>query len=338
MNRINRKKAIRVVLIGIPALLLLLVVAGVLLVHTHTFTKFLLAKIVQKAEQSTGAHIAIQRLDVHWFPFTADVYGVVVHGQEKADQSPLLQAEHLGVSLGIRALVNKEVDLSAVNVDRPIVNLRVDTRGNTNLPKAPPSQSSSNLSVIVRHASLRDGTVIYNDEQIPLSAELDDFRVMVEFDTATDKYRGSLGYRQGCIATKTINPVEHNARVEFAANRDGAVLDPIVVSSGKTRLAAHLNVTNFANPLIEGEYDGLIVMREIAEILKNPSLPRGEVTSSGTIRYQSVPKESFLNAVRVAGRFDSRVLTVRESQVSTSLQSIHGIYRLQDGNLRVEKL
>jgi translocation and assembly module TamB len=337
-NRIHRKRAIRVALIGIPALLLLLVVAGVLILRTHTFTRLLLAKIVQKAEQSTGAHIAIQKLDVHWFPFTADVYGVVVHGQEKGDEAPLLQAEHLGVSLGIRALLNKEVDLYSVNVDRPIVNLRVDSRGNTNLPKAPPSQSSSNLSVIVRHASLRDGTVIYNDEQIPLAAELDDFRAMVQFDSAADKYRGSLGYRQGRIVTKTINPLEHNARVEFTANRDGIVLDPIVVSSGKTRLAAHLNLMNFANPAIEGQYDGFIVTRELAEILKDTSLPRGDITVSGTLRYQSVPKESFLKAVQVTGRFDSRALTVRESQVSTSLQSIHGIYRLQDGNLRVEKL
>jgi len=337
MNRINRKKAIRVVLIGIPALLLLLVVAGVLLVHTHTFTRFLLTKIVQKAEQSTGAHIAIQKLDVHWFPFTADVYGVVARGQEKGGEAPLLQAEHLGVSLGIRALLKNEVDLYAIKLDRPIVNLRVDSRGNTNLPKPPPSQSSSNFSIVVRHASLRDGTVMYNDEQTPLSAELDDFRATVEFDTAADKYRGSLAYRQGCIVTKAMNPVEHDARVEFVANRDGAVLDPIVISSGKTRLAAHLNVTNFANPAIDGQYDGFLVTQEIGEILKNPSLPRGDVTMSGTVRYQSASKESFLKAVQVAGRFDSHALAVRESQVSTSLQSIHGTYRLQDGNLHIPK-
>jgi translocation and assembly module TamB len=334
----NRKKAIRVVLIAIPGLSLLLVVAGVLIVHTHTFTQFLLAKIVQQAQQSTGAHIAIQKLDVHWFPFTADVYGVVMHGQEKAGEPPLLQAEHLGVSLGIRALLNKEVDLYAISVDRPIVNLRVDTRGNSNLPKPSPAQSPSNVSIVVRHASLRDGTLIYNDEQIPLAAELDDFRAMAQFDSAADKYRGSLGYRQGCIVTKTINPVRHEARVEFTANRDGAVLDPIVVSSGKTHLTAHLTVTNFANPLIDGQYDGLIVTREIAEILKNPSLPRGDIAVNGTVRYQSVPPESFLKAVHVAGRFDSQALTVRERQVSASLQSIHGIYRLQDGNLRIEKL
>jgi len=337
MNRINRKKAIRVVLIGIPALLLLLVVAGVLLVHTHTFTRFLLTKIVQKAEQSTGAHIAIQKLDVHWLPFTADVYGVVARGQEKGGEAPLLQAEHLGVSLGIRAMLKNEVDLYAIKLDRPIVNLRVDSRGNTNLPKPPPSQSSSNFSIVVRHASLRDGTVIYNDEQIPLAAELDDFRAMVEFDAAADKYRGSLAYRQGCIVTKAMNPVEHDARVEFVATRDGAVLDPIVISSGKTRLAAHLNVTNFANPVIDGQYDGFLVTQEIGEILKNPSLPRGDVTMSGTVRYQSASKESFLKAVQVAGRFDSHALAVRESQVSTSLQSIHGTYRLQDGNLHIPK-
>jgi translocation and assembly module TamB len=334
----NRKKAIRVVLIGLPALVLSIVIATIVILRTHRFNQFLLAQIVQKAEQSTGARIDIQKLDVHFLPFTADFYGVVVHGQEGVDDPPLLQAEHLGVSLGIRALLKKQADLYAISVDRPLVHLRIDARGNTNLPKAPPSTSSSNMTVLVRHASVRDGTVNYNDEQVPLAAELDDFRAMVEWDALANKYRGSLGYRQGCVVTTRMNPVEHAAHVEFMADRDGAVLDPIDVSAGKTRLAAHLRVTNFANPAMEGHYEGFIVTPEIAEILKNPSLPRGDITLSGTVHYQPVPKEPFVKALRVAGRFDSRALAVRANQVSTALQSIHGIYRLQDGSLRIEKL
>jgi translocation and assembly module TamB len=334
----NRKKAIRIALIALPALVLLLVIAALVIVRTQTFSRFLLAKIVYQAEQSTGAHIDIQKLDLRWLPFTADFYGVVVHGQERSGESPLLQAEHLGVSLGIRALLKREVDLYSIIVDRPAVHLRADSRGNTNLPKAPASSASTNTTVLVRHASLRDGIVNYNDEQIPLSAELDDFQAKVEFDTTANKYRGSLGYRQGCVVANAINPVEHNARLEFTANRDGAVLDPIVLSAGQTRLTAHLNVTNFANPAIDGRYQGFIVTREIAEIMKNPSLPRGEISLSGTIGYQSAPKEPFVRALHVAGRFDSRALAVQENQVSASLQSIHGIYRLEDGNLRIQKL
>jgi len=38
---------------------------------------------------------------------------------------------------------------------------------------------------------------------------------------------------------------------------------PIVVSAGKTRLTARLNVTNFANPVIDGNYEGVLVLQEL---------------------------------------------------------------------------
>src|SRR5258708_27654421 len=128
-------------------------------------------------------------------------------------------------------------------------------RGNRNLPKASPSNSSTQMAVLVRHASLRDGTVNYNDEQIPLSAELDDFQAKVEFDSATSKYPGSLGYRQGCVITTDMNRVEHNVRVEFTADRDVAILDPFVISPGQTQLTAHLNIPTFANSAIDRNYE-----------------------------------------------------------------------------------
>jgi translocation and assembly module TamB len=334
----NANKGIRIALIALPALLVMIVVAALLILRTQTFTRFLLVKVVQTAEQNTGAHIAIQKLDLRWTPFTADFYGVVVHGREADKEPPLLQAEHLGVSLGLRALLKKEVDLYSITLDRPVVWVRVDARGNTNLPQAPPSKSSSNEAVLLRHASVRDGTVTYNDQQIPLSAELDDFQAAVHFDAAANKYRGSLGYRQGCVVTTGLNPVEHNAHIEFTANRDGIVLDPLIIAAGKTRLTANLNVTNFASPTIDGKYEGLVVTQEIAQILKNPSLPKGEIGLSGTINYQSAPDEPFLKSVRLAGRLDSQALALRANQVSVSLQSIHGTYQLQHGNLRVQKL
>jgi len=58
---------------------------------------------------------------------------------------------------------------------------------------------------------------------------------------------------------------------------------------------------------------------------------------SGTVRYQSASTESFLKAVQVAGRFDSRALTVRASQVSTFAPIRAWTYRLQDGNLHITK-
>ena len=76
------KKATRITLIALPALVLL---AAFVILRTQTFSRFLLRKIVQQAEQSTGARIDIRKLDLRWLPFTADFYGVAVHGQETRD-------------------------------------------------------------------------------------------------------------------------------------------------------------------------------------------------------------------------------------------------------------
>ncbi|HXM90861.1 MAG TPA: hypothetical protein VN974_04905, partial [Candidatus Dormibacteraeota bacterium] len=332
------KKAFQITLIAVPAILLLLAIAGVLIVRSQGFNRYLLAKIIQSAQENTGARIGIQKLVVHWSPFTADVYGIVVHGQERDGARPLLVADHLGISLGLRALLKHEVDLYSIVVDRPVLYVHADAHGSTNLPKAPPSSSSSNTSLIVRHVALRDGVVNYNDEQIPLSAELDDVRAQAEYDAAANTYKGSLAYGQGHIVTKDMKPVDHNLQVEFTANRDSITLDPMILASGQTRLSAHAKVTDFANPKIDGGYEAVLVTREIGEILRNPSLPRGEITLSGTIAYQSEPRQPFLKTLRLQGRLDSPKLAVHANQISTNVNAIHGTYRLQDGNLTVQKL
>jgi translocation and assembly module TamB len=331
------KKAIRITLIVLPALVLLVVASLLVMVHTQAFDRFVLAKIIDKAEQSTGFRIHIQRLVTHWSPFTADFYGVVVHGQERSSEAPILETEHLGVRLGIRALLERKIDVNSINIDQPIVHIWVDASGRSNLPKPLASNSSSNMSVTIRHVSLRDGVVNYNDFRIPLTAELDDLRALVDYDASSGSYRGSLGYRHGSIVTEGMTPVEHHALVQFSANREGALLDPIVVSSGKSRLELRLNVANFANPKIEGKYDGFVVTRDVAELLQNSSLPRGDIILTGNINYQSSVGQSFLKALMVQGRLDSGGLIIRANQMSSFLQSIHGTYRLQDGNLRIQK-
>src|SRR5260370_7787395 len=108
----NTKKAIRIALIGPPALILLLVIAAIVTLRSHTFTRFLLTKIVHQAELSTGARITIQKLDLRWAPFTADFYGVIVHGQEKSYEPPLMQPDPMGGSLALPPLLTNPSHLN----------------------------------------------------------------------------------------------------------------------------------------------------------------------------------------------------------------------------------
>jgi translocation and assembly module TamB len=318
----------------IPALL---IIAGFLALHTEAFRRFLLASIIDQAQKSTGAHIEIRNMGLQWSPLTADFYGIVVHGQERSDEAPLAVADHLRVSLGIRALLHKKVDLFAIVLDRPVLHVRSDAEGSTNLPQ-PPKKSSSNFNVLVRYLAITDGLIHHNDEQTPLSAELRDFHAQVSYDPSAAMYRGSAGYDGGWIVAKDFRRLEHRAEAEFEASAEGMVLDRLVLATPKSNFTLQAKIVDFANPSVEGSYQGLISTPEFARVLNNPSLPKGDVALKGTLAYHQTANQPILKQLQIDGSLDCKTLAVRANQTAMALSSLHGSYLLQSGNLAVKKL
>ena len=76
--------------ISLGALLLLAIFAGALLLKSAAFHRYVLAKIVQSASESTGARVELQNFDFRVKTLTADIYGLTIHGKESADDKPLL--------------------------------------------------------------------------------------------------------------------------------------------------------------------------------------------------------------------------------------------------------
>jgi translocation and assembly module TamB len=335
----DTKKAVRTVLVVVPAVMGLLFLTAFFVARSQAFRQFLLAKIIQETEASTGARVNIKDMALRWSPFTAELFGIVLHGQEQNTKAPLFLADHLRVGLSIKSLLQRKVDLSEIALDNPVVHLRVDTQGHSNLPQAPTKSSSpSSFSLLIRRLVIRNGLIHYNDEQIPLSAELQDFAAQAGFDTSTSSYKGSLGYGPGWILTKGINPFEHNVHIDFEANRDGLVLSPIVLSSGRSRLVASAKIIDFANPSIEGKYDGVVLPAELGHIVKSSAVLSGEIALSGTLTYRNLPNQPSMNGANLRGRLDSQALGLRLNQISTMVKSIHGSYQLQSGDFRVQQV
>ncbi len=333
----NGKKRAKQLLIAIPAAIVVLLIAAALFVQTRSFRRLLLTQIIQRAERSTGAHIQIQSIALHWSPFTVDLYGIVVHGKESALEPPLLEAEHVGVSLGLRALLKHQVDLYSLSVDKPIAALRVNSGGASNVPAAPPSQPSS-FSVVIRHASLRDGTIHYNDLQIPLAAELDNFHVLTAYDTASGMYRGSLAYGPGRIVMRDTRAIEHKADFEFAANSGVLELNSAVVSTGQSQITVRGTVKDFSRPDVEANYEGALFTKDAATILRSDSLPLGEIRFGGTLEYAAAATVPFIKAARLDGWVRSDSLAVRTTTVATSVRAIRANYALSNGNATITDL
>ena len=333
----SSKRKLKIALLALPLSLTLLVGMAALFVHTRSFNRFLIKQFISRVERGTGVRIEIRALKLNWSPFTAELFGVVAHGKEGASEPPLFQADRLAVSLGLRALLSREIDLSSIELDRPAVNARMDTAGNSNLPETR-SNTSSNFNMVVRHVVLRDGTMRFNDQRVPLTAELDDLNVRVAYDSTSRMYRGDASYRNGQFATPSVHEIPHTARVQFAANRNLLELERLEVRSRRSHMEIAARLHNFAEPIVEGTYSGKLDVVDVADALQSSSFPHGELALSGTLNYQKNRDVTFLHGLQIEGKLDSPKLAMRLHSVLAQVRDVQAVYRLKDGTFAVERL
>jgi hypothetical protein len=318
-------------MITISAVLGVLATIGFFVARSQAFHRFLLSRVILQAEASTGARVEIRKMNIAWRPVTADFYGLVVHGSETNPQRALLQADHLRISLQIMPLLRHQVSLSDVVIDRPSINLRVDAEGHSTLPAVKTSQSSSNLTFVIRHVSVQNGVLNYNNQQIPLNAELNDFRMQANFDPLIEGYKGTLSYGRGWVRAEERNRFEHEANIDFKATREQLVVHPLVVSTGKSRITVNATLASFDHPRLDGQYDVAVDTGELAHILKNFAIPNGQIRLTGAVKYNAVPNRSALQGIEIDGQASSGDLRFRNQQIEARLTGIHGSYKLTNG-------
>ena len=123
-------------------------IGGYLFLKSSEFNQFARRKIAEAAQQATGAPTTIRGFDFSLSTLTAHLYNITVHGTESAGEAPLLQIDKLTVGFKIRSALHRKVNLSELIIEHPVAYVRVDSAGKSNLPTAPPSQSSSKTSRI----------------------------------------------------------------------------------------------------------------------------------------------------------------------------------------------
>ncbi|PYV64062.1 MAG: hypothetical protein DMG97_36025, partial [Acidobacteria bacterium] len=216
----------------IGAVVLVAVVGGYFYLQTNAFRNFAMRKIVEQADEATGGHTQIQGFDFKLSTLTAHLYGVVVHGKEPATAPPLLAVNQLTVRLKILSILHHKVNLRELLIDHPVAYLQVNSKGETNLPQAPPSKSNSHTNVFdlaVGHVGLSNGEVNYKDKKMMVDADLHHLTTEVSFDSAVTRYFGSVSYDSGHLRYGEYAPLPHSLNVRFNAAPSAFALESAVL-------------------------------------------------------------------------------------------------------------
>ena len=322
-------------------LIVLVVVAGFFILRSSAFHNYVLAKIEQTAGEATGGQVQIQNFDWHLSTLSADVYGITIHGTEPRSTQPLVQADQLTVRLKIVSLLRKKVDLREIVLRHPVVNLRVKKDGTTNLPTPPKSKSDNSTNVFdlgIRHVLLNNGEVYYNDAKTPLDAELHDLQLEIKSEYVSNRYDGTLRYRDGRINYGNTKSLPHDLNASFNATPSEFTLKPLVLTVASSTIEISGNVHNYSSPVVKGNYKITIHPQDFRPVLKNPSIPNGEVTLAGAVHYQYEEQTPLLRTLVLDGKLDSRELAVNSADLRTSIRNVRGRFRLLNGSLDLREL
>src|SRR6185503_17889197 len=101
--------------------------------------------------------------------------GLTIHGLESPGEPPYVHADRIGVSVRVVSLFSRQIALSNVSIDHPIVHLIVYPDGSTNQPAPQKQQAGATSSpqrlfdLGVTHLEVSDGMLLLNQEQIPFA-------------------------------------------------------------------------------------------------------------------------------------------------------------------------
>jgi translocation and assembly module TamB len=322
----------------VVALIAIVGVGGYLFLKSSAFQQYALRKIIDTTEQATGGKTTIRSFDFNLSTLTAHLYNITVRGKESPGEPPLLQIDKLTVGLKIQSALHRQVNLRELIVEHPIVNVRVDAAGNSNLPTTPQSQSSSHTSVFdlaVRHAQIIGGKVSYNDRKTPLDADLYNLDADVRFNILATRYNGSISYDNGHLRYGQYAPLGHGFQAKFGATPEQLSIESAVMKFGNSQASVRGTIGNYADPVVAGDYSIHIDTRDFAS-LAPAYKPSGELSLVGQIHYRNLPKQSLLRSLVVDGNIASAVLSSATPSGRVAVSKLKGRYRLANGALQVD--
>jgi translocation and assembly module TamB len=336
----NWKRTIGWTLAGLLVLILMAVVGGYFYLRSGSFQQYALRKIVEQADLATGGRTQIGALDFTLSPLTAHLYNITVRGTESPEQPPLLHADELTVRIKILSALHHQVALRELLIDHPVIHLQVSREGKNNLPTAPLGQRSSHTSVFdlaVEHVQLTKGEVNYNDRKTPLEADLYDLETDIRFESLAKRYKGVVSYNNGHLRYAQYAPLPHNLNLKFSASPDRFNLESALLKLGSSAITLHAVVSDYSNPLAEGDYQIQIHTQDFAQ-MSPTAAPAGDVSLTGKLHYQAVGTQPLLRNISINGHLASEVLSAAASGSRIELRRLQGTYQLAGGNLDVSEL
>jgi translocation and assembly module TamB len=287
--------------------------------------------IVGQLEKATGARVQLGNFHIAWRKLTVRFDGLTLHGREPAGSPPLFHADTLMFDINVDSFWGRKISLSNVEMAHFSANVQVAEDGSTNIPGpkiavstgAPDLHSLFDLKVAQLHLS--DGTLMWNDQRIPLEAKGGRFEFAMNYVTEANVpvYLGQLSWEQFEIAALRNLPFSTSFTSRFTLRQTSFSVTQMQWKIPGGELDAQANLPSFAQPAWTFRYRGQLRLEDMWTILRQRGAPGGHVDFAGDGKYS--PEQ-----MNFTGRYTADRITMKYQWFHPGNISAHGSYRADD--------
>ncbi|HUI55431.1 MAG TPA: translocation/assembly module TamB domain-containing protein [Bryobacteraceae bacterium] len=273
---------------SLAGLLLAAAMAAIFVVQSAWFYGKVRGRILETLETATGGRVEIATFHFDWRRMRAEVTSLVLHGTEPAAKPPLFRANSVAVGLRVVSFLERDVDISYLEIVGPQVFLIVGPDGSTNVPQPkvrrkiaePPMQTILNLA-IGRFAVTNGMFEVAAGGKTPFAAHGDNLSARLLYDRDGPRYRGEIAIQPLDMECAGYHPMPAGITMAVTLERDRIDVTSARLTVGGSKVDLSGAVENLAAPRGSFRYDASVSVVEAARILRLPPLRRGTVQLQG---------------------------------------------------------
>jgi translocation and assembly module TamB len=277
---------------------------------TPQFENLVRSKVVAELEKVTGGRVELGafRWRLLHLEFTAD--NLTIHGREGPGEIPYAHVDRLDVRAKIVSFFKREIGLSYLEADHPVIHLIVYPDGSTNQPQPKVKQANNKpvmdeiFDLAVNRTEIHGGVAMVNQRATPFNAAANNLGVRVTYIPAMDlkeraRYLGTVHVEDLMTQRAQDAPVHSVIDAQAELSRNQVNVQSFKLQSGNSQLNVSGSVVNFADPAWKLQLKGTVQLEEVEALSDIPGLKQGQVQldlrGRGTKRSFTVDGQSRLS-------------------------------------------
>jgi len=285
---VRRSRKRLILWLATAAVLLVVVVGGVMYLRSARFEEVVRHRLVSVLEEVTGGKVELQSLHWRLSRLEIEANNLTVHGLEPAGQVPLLHLDRLYARVRVISFVDRQVNLRALRLDRPVVHLMVNADGSTNVPE-PKVKTASDRGAVqqlfdlaTNRAELRNGMLIMNERKLPLDFSASDVAADMNYARFDRRYDGSLHVGKLDVQVRSFRDIAATADAAFSLWQNRAEVRSLKLISQHSSVELSGTIDGFNHPRMQVNYGGTIDLAQAGEITRVYKLRGGGLNVSGS--------------------------------------------------------